>query len=348
VRPEGTLNEEASRFRLGETYVKLERWNIELEVGRDSLWWGPGFHGALILSNNARPLDMVKLSSAEAFVLPWIFRYLGPFKVTWFLGQLEEDRDFPHAKVAGLRLNFAPASWAEVGLSRVMQFGGEGRPSPDVGDIPRLLGARTSTQEGGIDDPTNTNEVYAIDVAFVIRGVDRLVPLARTVQLYAEYGFENLGGGPSGRTPYPARGAALVGLYVPDLFLSAQADLRVEYTNLSRIWYIHSIYTSGFTLDGRVLGHQVGGDAESLYVRTTRWLTPEWYAGLEWEYRRRGIDPAATTVQTLAIGLDTSYAWSDKLSMLAAYRLSLVENRDSQPSDEDLDHLFRLEFTYRF
>lgn len=346
VRPEGTVNEENSRSRLGETYIKLERWNVELEVGRDSLWWGPGFHGALILSNNARPLDMVKLSSAEAFVLPWFFRHLGPFKVTWFLGQLEEDRDFPRAKVAGLRLNFAPASWAEVGLSRVMQFGGEGRPSPDVGDIPRLLAARRSTQEGGVDDPTNTNEVYAVDVAFVIRKVDRLVPLARTVQVYAEVGFENLG--LSGSFPNPSRPAAIVGLYVPDLFLSARSDLRLEYVSLSRIWYTHSIYTSGFTLDGRVLGHQVGGDARALYVRTTRWLTPEWYLGLEGEYRERGIDPTVTTERTLAVGLDASYAWSERLSVLAAYRLSLVENRNSQPSDSELDHLFRLEFTYRF
>jgi hypothetical protein len=141
----------------------------------------------------------------------------------------------------------------------------------------------------------------------------------------------------------------LVGLYVPDLFLSARSDLRVEYTSLSRLWYTHSIYTSGFTLDGRVLGHQVGGDAQALYVRTTRWLTPAWHLGLEGEYRERGIDPAVmTTERSLAVGLDTSYAWSDKLSVLAGYRLSLVENRNSQPSDEDLDHLFRLEFTYRF
>ncbi|MGH7408383.1 MAG: capsule assembly Wzi family protein [Candidatus Methylomirabilales bacterium] len=347
VRPEGTVNEETSRFRLGETYVKVERWNVELEVGRDNLWWGPGFHGALILSNNARPLDMVKLASAEAFVLPWIFRYLGPFKVTWFLGQLEEDRDFPRAKVSGLRLNIAPASWVEVGLSRVIQFGGEGRPSPRVEDIPCLFVACRSTREGGADNGTNNNEVYGLDVAFVIRGVDRLVPVARTVQVYAEYGFEDLGT-PESAPPYPKHGSVLVGLYLPDLFLSAQSDLRVEYAHLGRPWYTHSIYTSGFTLDGRVLGHQIGGDAESLYVRTTRWLTEAWHLGLEAEYRRRGIDPLPATERTLAFGLDTSYAWSDKLSVFTGYRLSLVENRDFQPRGTDLDHLVRLEFTYRF
>ncbi|MCI0371797.1 MAG: capsule assembly Wzi family protein, partial [candidate division NC10 bacterium] len=347
VRPEGTVNEEASRFRLGETYVKVERWNIELEVGRDSLWWGPGFHGSLILSNNARPLDMVKLASAEAFVLPWIFRYLGPFKVTWFLGQLEKDRDFPHAKLSGLRLNFAPASWAEVGLSRVIQFGGEGRPSPRVGDIPDILSGQRETRLGGPENRLNNNDIFGFDLAFVIRGVDRLVPLARTVQVYAQYYFEDLGT-PESAPPYPKHGAVLVGLYLPDLFLSARSDLRLEYAHLGRPWYTHSIYTSGFTLDGRVLGHQVGGDAESLYVRTTRWLTPAWYLGLEGEYRGRGIDRPVTTERTLAFGMDTSYAWSDKFSVFVGYRLSLVENRDFQPRDAELDHLVRFEFTYRF
>jgi hypothetical protein len=135
---------------------------------------------------------------------------------------------------------------------------------------------------------------------------------------------------------------------LPDLFLSARSDLRLEYAHLGRPWYTHSIYTSGFTLDGRVLGHQVGGDADALYLRTTRWLTPAWYLGFEGEYKRRGIDRQPTQERSLGFGFDTSYTWSDQVSVLAAYRLSLVENRDFQPRGTDLDHLVRLEFTYRF
>jgi hypothetical protein len=291
---------------------------------------------------------MVKLASAEAFVLPWIFRHLGPFKVTWFLGQLEEDRDFPRAKVSGLRLNFAPASWAEVGVHRVIQFGGEGRPSPKVGDILDILSGQKETQLGGPDNRLNNNEIFGFDLAFVIRGVDRLVPVARTVQLYAQMGFEDVAGATTGEFRVPSRGAELIGLYVPDLFLSARSDLRVEYARLSSTWYTHGIYSSGFTLDGRVLGHHVGRDAEDLFVRTTRWLTPDWYLGLEGEYRRRGIALQATRERTIAFGLDTSYGWSDRSSVLAGYRLSLVDNRDFQARDVEFDHLVRLEFTYHF
>jgi len=54
-------------------YAKLTVFNLELEVGRDSLWWGPGYHGSLLMSNNAHPFDMIKLSNPEPVVLPWIF-----------------------------------------------------------------------------------------------------------------------------------------------------------------------------------------------------------------------------------------------------------------------------------
>ena len=55
---------------LFEGYGKLEFFNIELEVGRDTLWWGTGRHGSMILTDNARPFDLVKLSNPNPVVLP--------------------------------------------------------------------------------------------------------------------------------------------------------------------------------------------------------------------------------------------------------------------------------------
>ena len=47
-------------LQLHKGYVKLNVFNFEVEVGRDSLWWGPGYHAALLMSNNAPPMDMIK------------------------------------------------------------------------------------------------------------------------------------------------------------------------------------------------------------------------------------------------------------------------------------------------
>src|SRR3990167_1273408 len=98
-QPEFIRDSDVSRGQLLNGYGKFTLGNAELEVGRDSLWWGPGFRGARSFSNNALPLDQIKLCSAEPFRLPWLLSYLGPVKTNLFVAQLEEDRDFSRANV---------------------------------------------------------------------------------------------------------------------------------------------------------------------------------------------------------------------------------------------------------
>src|SRR5438132_446573 len=59
LQPELLENDDYGAARLATGYAKLTLYNIELLVGRDSLAWGPGYHNALLLSNNAAPLDQI-------------------------------------------------------------------------------------------------------------------------------------------------------------------------------------------------------------------------------------------------------------------------------------------------
>ena len=124
VQPEFQGNEEFAAGRLASGYAKLTLYNVELLVGRDSLWWGPGLHGSLIFSNNAPPLDQIRIGAAEPFLLPWIGEWVGPTKLLLFLAQLEERRDHKRAKLAGMRGTIAPFSFLELGISRAVQFDG--------------------------------------------------------------------------------------------------------------------------------------------------------------------------------------------------------------------------------
>src|SRR6266403_5323415 len=124
VQPELLANEDYTAARLITGYAKLTLWNIELLVGRDSLQWGPGYRNFMIFSNNAAPLDQIKLGSAEPFLLPWIGEWVGPMKALIFLGQLEERRDHRFAKLSGMRLTVSPATWLELGASRAVMFDG--------------------------------------------------------------------------------------------------------------------------------------------------------------------------------------------------------------------------------
>jgi len=138
-QPEFSANGSDYQGRLLSGYGKLTFWNAELLVGRESIWWGPGFRGSMTISNNAFPLDQVRLSSAEPFHLPWIFRRLGPMKLSTFIARLDEDRDFPHTMLSGTRISsaprlsdlfprflwrFLPPGSLELGFTRMFQFGG--------------------------------------------------------------------------------------------------------------------------------------------------------------------------------------------------------------------------------
>src|SRR5437016_5333160 len=138
LQPELLANEDYTAARLITGYAKLTLWNVELLVGRDSLAWGPGYRNNLLLSNNAAPLDQIRLGSAEPFLLPWIGQWVGPMKALIFLAQLEERRDRPYAKLAGMRLTVSPASFLELGVSRTVMFDG-GSPYLPLSKYPSVI-----------------------------------------------------------------------------------------------------------------------------------------------------------------------------------------------------------------
>ncbi|MDP2690308.1 MAG: capsule assembly Wzi family protein, partial [Deltaproteobacteria bacterium] len=126
LNPEFRADEDGARGRLVHGYVKLDFLGLSLLAGRDSLWWGPGFHGNLLVTNNAKPFDQVMLTSRHPFLLPWVFSRIGLLKPVVFLTRLEADRDYPRANLLGMRLDIKPTPNLELSLNRVFMFGGEG------------------------------------------------------------------------------------------------------------------------------------------------------------------------------------------------------------------------------
>ncbi|HLE18727.1 MAG TPA: capsule assembly Wzi family protein [Syntrophales bacterium] len=250
--PEGPATEDAEVV-LVEGYGSLTLWNIELTAGRQSLWWGPGFHGALLLSDNARPFDLIKLTNPKPLTLPWIFRHIGPVKLTGFVTRLEEDRDFANPYLAGLRLDLKPHSNINIGIARVAMFGGAGR-HVDAGVIWDVI---TAGNENVAGEPGN--QLGSIDLKIVL-------PFKfQKVVVYGELGGEDEAGS------LPSRVAYIAGAYLPGVLGIERLDLRVEYGqtyigNHPGVWYQHHVYTNGYTYDGRIIGHHMGTDARDLFI----------------------------------------------------------------------------------
>jgi len=344
-QPGFSLDKDTSHGRLLSGYGKLAFANTELEVGRDSLWWGPGFRGSMSFSNNASPLDQVRLSSAEPFRLPWLLSYLGPVKASLFIAQLEEDRDLSRAKVSGWRFGFAPSRFVELGFNRMFQFGGKGRGTLNPGQFLGLLVTQGSDIGG---KTTNVNNVMSFDGTIRIPDVEKYILIARDAAFYFDFGWDDTLFG----LFVPDKPGGIVGTYLAGILGDPKLDLRIEYAKTSDIQFTHSRYTSGFTYRGSPLSHFVGTDGTEIYSRVSRWLRPDLLVGLQVSRAEVGSPLrdllSAPREKRDSFGVDVSYRVSSDSSIFLGYDFTRVRDRGFIARSSVTENVLRLEFTREF
>ncbi|MGD2079735.1 MAG: capsule assembly Wzi family protein, partial [Nitrospirota bacterium] len=285
--PELRYSEDDEDFVVKRAYSVLSFWGLELEAGKDSQWWGPGRHGALLLSNNAEPLTMLKLTNPHPVLLPWVFERLGPFRFVFFVSRLEEERAVAEPYIWGLRLNFKPSPYVELGLARTAMLGGEGHS-----ESPGTWARSFLFLDRGSGDVSDHKVSFDLKITLPLRRLP--------AQVYGEVAVED-GGLPSavadivgydGDSPMTAY---LAGLYLPGPLGVDRAALTVEYATTRADnrpkdrWYTHHVYQSGHTFKGRVLGHHMGAEAEDLFVEVS-YLLPELNGGVKVSYDRESRD----------------------------------------------------------
>ena len=95
--PPDTPIQSIDRGRLLDAYVAMNLSDWQLSYGKQSLWWGPNEGGGVMISDNADPMLMFRINRVTPFKLPWIFGYLGPMRVEFFVGQYAGYRVHVHA-----------------------------------------------------------------------------------------------------------------------------------------------------------------------------------------------------------------------------------------------------------
>ncbi|GMR05259.1 MAG: hypothetical protein BMS9Abin24_058 [Thermodesulfobacteriota bacterium] len=327
LNPEYRLGKSGARTELVRGYALAEAGNLQIEAGRDSMWWGAGQNAGLLMTNNAAPLEMIKLTSARPFILPWFFRRAGLVKPTVFLARLGEQRAYPRANLLGMRLDFKPTPHFQFGVSRTFVFGGEGKRSPTLGEWIKVFAAADSAEHSG--SPINGNQLASIDASLVYPFDSPMMPLSG-IKLYTEWGAEDSGG----RTRTPTGRANIYGLFVTGPLWINGADLRVEWANTGRNerygpeWYEHAIYSTGYRHEGRVIGLHAGGDARDLFVRLQYHTTGAVTLGFEYERIEKGIHSASPTAREW-YEVDLEWTLGDALSadgFLGRERVAGVES----------------------
>jgi membrane-associated phospholipid phosphatase len=349
VQPEFLIGADTNQGRLVEGYVKGRGGPVELIVGREPLWWGPGFHGSMLFSNNALGLDMVRLRTANQITLPWIFKdLLGPVRAEVFFGQLEEERAaFPRSKVTGGRLNLAPFPWLEVGFAREITFDGRGRGDLKSWEYPRVWvqGNKTGTESSKYAGDNR----WQADVSLRLADVGKYFPISRDAELYLDFGWDDTCCG----TFYaPLKPGAIAGLYLPNLFLSPDMTFRVEYSNTSSFMFTHGTWTDGYVRKGDVIGHFEGTAGEDLFFRLTRRLDKNLDVGVELDLARRGRTEKGFEFSTKelhrSLGVDLSYKHSPALSLNLESRLEWVNNHGFVQGNRTLNQVHTAAVTYAF
>jgi hypothetical protein len=279
-------------------YAKVDYANLELAVGRDTLWWGPAAQGDLVLSNNAPPLELLKLSTPLPFRLPWLYNELGEGQVAYFAARLEDERTIPHAILSGLRITFQPASFLQFGFTSALQAFGEGGISLDAFDfvakhfVPELD-----------DDGHSVNGLLAYDVVLSLPFV-RDVTFLHSMKFYWQRGQDNV------RNVHGALGG---GNILGGVIDGGRWDLRVEFAETQDdggVWYTHSVYQSGFAFKQFILGHPIGADAESLFARATYYVTPTFWLAADGRRERYGFDTQPRVTTQYRMGVEGSYQLS--------------------------------------
>ena len=246
--------------RLDGSYLAGTAANWVFGAGAIDRWWGPGWQSSLILSNNARPVPAVWINrqNADAPSSHWL-SWIGPWQLTAFAGQLEHDRVVPDAKLIGLRLTLRPVDGLDIGFSRAIMLGGQGRPENGTTLWHALIG-KDNGQFGQANDPGN--QLGSIDVryGFAIG--------QQSMGVYTQMMGEDEAGA------FPARKSWLFGTDWTSQMGTGEQQWFLEYANttaddltgdaLPNITYDHHIYRSGYRHYGRNMAASVDGDAEAV------------------------------------------------------------------------------------
>lgn len=267
--------------------------NTSITVNTLDRWWGPGWDGSLILSNNARPFPTISVDR----IYPERFRskllaWLGPWDFSLHFGQLESERAVPDAQFFALRFNFKPLPSLEVGVSRTAQWCGDGRPCNADTFVDLLLG-RDNIGDGGVTASNEPgNQMAGFDVRWATRVFDR--PLA----LYGQFIGEDEAGG------LPSRYLGQLGVEGTGMWrdrwsyrwFAEFAGTSCQFNESSELFncaYNNAIYQTGYRYRGRSIGHGVDNDARVISVGLVAIDAEqsEWNAVLRFGGLNRGGSP---------------------------------------------------------
>jgi len=234
-------------------FAAWRRGSFEASAGRIPQVWGPCRYTNLLVSDNAPPMDMLRLAWQPA-------RWLG---FTSFTSSLDSDSG---TYLSAHRLDISPGPWLGLGLSEAILFASEGLELAYMNPVIPWYPVQWNERD---DD----NAMLAADAS--VKPFDGL-------ELYGELLVDDLQyqtewGRPS-RLGWTAGAGALAGA----------TAVTAEYTRIDRFVYSQKHPGNYYLHDGDIIGSALGPDCDRVTLGVS---TAEFWpltAGLRVEHARHG------------------------------------------------------------
>lgn len=327
-------------LRVERGYVKFGGEGLELEVGRDENWLGPGYRGAITLTNNARNFDLIKISSPEIVKS----KYLWDLKYSLIFSRFEKtvtNAEVRQPFLFAAKIAFKPTRDIELGINLGRQVAGPGVKN-GLGDTARgLIGGWNSD---------NSNSVAGADLRFRF-------PSLRNSEVYGEFSGEDAA------AFWPIVESYVAGIYIPRLTAGGRDDLRFEYFLGHEILYTNGTFPEGYLRYDLPLGHSQGGGVQEFFLRYSHWFFANHNLALEAYHTRRGDHGRVTVDSTGRYNADGVMQAIERKNALRAfwnfpvhrdwnaqvmYGHEWIDNLELRQGESRSNHLFRAELSYKF
>lgn len=344
--------QDTMKWNFDHLYLRSEFKNIGIQAGRDQLVWGFDPEGGSVYSTNARGIDMLKISNISPYYLPWIFKYLGKMDTAFLFGILGSDQFFSYPYMTAYKLSFLPHKNFEWAFTYALISGGKGAPHSSFGSrLVDTLGGYIPNLYGG-DNPVDdfaSNREGAFE--FLLR-----IPKWRGTQIYYEFTLEDFN---IPQYKFIHESVNRAGIYIPRLTNDGRKSLRLEYKNSGFVAYRHNQFFSGWTNHQRLMGDELGPNAQGAYIRFVFKPTFYWQSELGFAWEQRDSDlyfiPSSGSVQRLADSPDETryrfmgnilYRMQDSFSIALHAGYERVQQFNFIPGDDRNNFLTDIKLTW--
>ena len=249
-------------------YLKFNLPWFELQLGQDTLQWGPGYHDSLLVSKNPLAMDMIKLQATYS-----------PITFTAFTGILEDMAEEINQKyISGHRAEGYFWDKFGFGISEVVVYGSRFEPGYLNPVNIYLINEQPISRADGRVPGSGDNVLMSVDMR--LRPVDDF-------EIYGELMVDD--GNPAANFKHwDTKFGILGGIYLTDPFGIPDTDFHAEYAFINQYAYTHVNPVNVYKHFTTPIGHQIGSDADNLWLEMRRRWTDKLETVFGYELERHG------------------------------------------------------------